>query len=396
VKLKDVSTFERGLTYTKSDEADVSDKVVLRATNVDLATGRLNLTELKYLRQSFEFPNAKLVKKDAILICTASGSKSHLGKVALIDADYGYAFGGFMGQLTPAENLDPKYFYFNLVSKKYLDFIDSLTDGANINNLKFSDLGNFEFPLPPLDEQKRIVAKLDEALGDVDRLLLKKSTVLKELDALYDQELIKVFKGLIDVEAHDEIANVTSRITNGYVGPIKDVYVDEGIPYLLARHIRNNELEFDGRTFISQEFNKKNSKSTLKTDDVLLVQSGHIGHSAVVDQRHVGHNCHALIVLTPIKQSIIGQYLSLFFTFCLAAGNFIDLRSGSTVPHLTCKEIRKMVIPVPLLEQQHAVVSRLRDFKANKDRLVANTAKDVEEIASLRSSILSAAFAGDF
>lgn len=77
---------------------------------------------------------------------------------------------------------------------------------------------------------------------------------------------------------------------NGYVGPTRTIYQESGVPYLLARHVKNNRLVFDGKTFISDEFNRRNKKSMLKAGDVLLVQSGHIGHSAVVTDDHEGHN----------------------------------------------------------------------------------------------------------
>ena len=104
---------------------------------------------------------------------------------------------------------------------------------------------------------------------------------------------------------------------------------------------------FDGKTFISDEFNQKNKKSTLKVGDVLLVQSGHIGHSAVVTPEHEGHNCHAMIVITPITEEVTGDFLSLYFNSSEMRQRFDQIRSGSTVPHLTCGAIREMRIGLP-------------------------------------------------
>lgn len=103
--LGDICNFQRGLTYSKKDEVDLSDNVVLRATNIDLETNRLNFSELKFISEKIEVPAAKKLNRGSLLICMSSGSKSHLGKVAYIDDDYGYAFGGFIGMLTPSEGL---------------------------------------------------------------------------------------------------------------------------------------------------------------------------------------------------------------------------------------------------------------------------------------------------
>ena len=50
---------------------------------------------------------------------------------------------------------------------------------------------------------------------------------------------------------------IVDRLTNGFVGPTRDIYRDEGVPYLLARHVRDNTLAFDGRTYVDGAFNEK-------------------------------------------------------------------------------------------------------------------------------------------
>ena len=183
-KLGDVCNFKRGLTYSKNDEADFSNNVVLRANNINLKTNTLELSELKYLQESFRIPNDKKLVRGSIIICTASGSKSHLGKVALIDDDYDYAFGGFMGMLTPKKEINSRYLFYTLISDQYKQFIHNLSNGVNINNLKFDDLKTFEVPLPPLPIQQRLIKTLDKIFEETEKLEAlynRKSTNLEEL-----------------------------------------------------------------------------------------------------------------------------------------------------------------------------------------------------------------------
>jgi len=193
--LGEVCDYQRGLTYAKCDEVDFSNNVVLRATNVDLTSNLLDLSELKFIRDDFVVPNEKKVRMGSLIVCTASGSKSHLGKVAYIDDEYGYAFGGFMGMLTPGKELLPRYLFHLMTSNRYKDFIAALSDGVNINNLKFDDLKQFQVPLPPLAEQKRIVAMLDEAFDAIATAKANAEKKLTALDELKKSLLHQAFSG---------------------------------------------------------------------------------------------------------------------------------------------------------------------------------------------------------
>ena len=153
--------------------------------------------------------------------------------------------------------------------------------------------------------------------------------------------------------------NLVDRLTNGYVGPTRDLYQEEGVPYLLARHVKANHLFFDGKTYVTQEFNAKHKKSILKTGDVLLVQSGHIGESAVVPPEHEGHNCHAMIVITPKHDLLDGKYLSRFFSSYIGKAEFQRIQTGITLKHLNCRDVKKIEIPLPPIEEQRRIAAIL-------------------------------------
>jgi type I restriction enzyme S subunit len=107
----------------------------------------------------------------------------------------------------------------------------------------------------------------------------------------------------------------------------------------------------------------------LKAGDVLLVQSGHIGHSAVVTEEHEGHNCHAMIVITPEHGAFSRRFLSPYFNTSEMKKKFQEIRSGSTVPHLTCDEVRELMIPLPDLETQQGLVERSLELESETQRL---------------------------
>jgi type I restriction enzyme S subunit len=189
------------------------------------------------------------------------------------------------------------------------------------------------------------------------------------------------------------LGDIVYRLTNGFVGATRNIYQDDGVPYLLARQVKNNVLKFDKKTYVSNEFNIKNKKSILKKGDVLLVQSGHIGHSAVVPEKHEGDNCHAMIVITP-HEKLSGEFLSLYFHFLLLTGKILEIRTGSTVPHLTCKLVKELQIPLPAISEQIRIVALLDTVFADLEQTRAKTEQNLKNARELMNVTFQEAITG--
>jgi type I restriction enzyme S subunit len=253
---------------------------------------------------------------------------------------------------------------------------------------------NIEIPIPPISEQKRIVAIFNEAFAGIATAKTNAEMNFQKAKDIFAAYLGSVFAKPGPAWERHRLGDVVARLTNGFVGPIRNVYQESGVPYLLARHVRNNRLTFDGKTFVSDEFNRKSKKSMLKAGDVLLVQSGHIGHSAVVPEAHEGHNCHAMIVITPLEEALSGPFLSLFFNSPGMKQKFQEIRSGSTVPHLTCGEIRELIVALPDLATQQRLVDCARELEAETQRLGSLYTRKLATLDELKKSLLLQAFSG--
>lgn len=193
-RLGEIASFQRGLTYSKGDEAPLSSKCVLRSNNINLESSSLDLSEIKYLRDDFIIPEDRKLKANSIFICMSNGSKQHVGKVAFIDKDMDYAFGGFMGLIVPSSEVSAKYVFYACQSSAYRSFLSQVGNGIGITNLRFSDLEKFEIPVPSLSEQQRIVAELDLLSGIVE----KKNAQLRTLDELAQSIYYEMFSGVFE------------------------------------------------------------------------------------------------------------------------------------------------------------------------------------------------------
>ena len=162
VRLGDVATYHRGLTYSKRDEADDGSLRVLRANNVSLERKVIDWEDVKQINPSKAIRESVLLKSNDILMVANSGSKDHVGKIAYVTQDYeDVAFGGFMAAIRTKEGYPSRYIYHHLQSQAFRDYKDGLLATATINNLKGQLVEDFLIPLPPREVQDKIVEYLD-------------------------------------------------------------------------------------------------------------------------------------------------------------------------------------------------------------------------------------------
>ena len=230
-KLGEIATFSRGLTFAKADVADISSKKVLRSNNIDLNSHSLNYDDVACLNEDFVIPNEKFLHKGDIFICMSNGSTQHLGKVAYIEDDIDYAFGGFMGAIHPNQSeTAPKYIFYACLSPEYRRFLASVFNGININNLKWSELSKFAIPVPPLSEQSHIVSELDLLQSIID----KQQAQLKELDKLAQAIFYDMFGDPVENEKGwkvKKIGNLCDVYRGGSPRPIEK-FLGGTIPWI--------------------------------------------------------------------------------------------------------------------------------------------------------------------
>ena len=392
--LGEVCEFQRGLTYAKRDEVEASGNVVLRATNVDLKSSSLDLTELRYISDAIDVPASKRIKKDSLLVCTASGSKSHVGKVAMIDADYGYAFGGFMGQLTATPGLLPRFMFYLLTSAKYKDFIAELADGTNINNLKWSQLQSFQVLLPPLEEQKRIVAILDAAFADIDRMGTAAATSLAAAAELADAEVDRMFGELAGTTAVLPLIELAETIADGdHSAPPK---ATTGVPFITISNIekRYREVDFSRTFFVPRGYFESLAPSRRpRRGDVLFTVTGSFGIPVVVDsdrefcfQRHIG-------LIRPVE-GVNPKWLALALRSRQVREQVDQGATGTAQRTVSLRLLRSLRIPSISADDQARAVSRTEDLEHEIRSLIGVREELVKSIVDLRQSLLHQAFSG--
>lgn len=391
--LGDVCDFRRGLTYAKGDEVDVSDNVVLRATNIDLTTNMLDLSELRYINDSVSVPDSKKVKKGSLMICTASGSKRHLGKVAFIDDDYGYAFGGFMGMITPKEALLPRYLFHLMTSRAYKDFIGELSDGANINNLKFDDLRKFLVPYPDRVEQRRIVAILDKTLEGVATAKAITDRNLQNARALFESYLHSVFAqpgaGWVKTTIGEYVRFIDYRGKT----PKK---TESGLRLITAKNVKMGHLQETPKEFVAPEsYDGWMTRGIPRRGDVLFTTEAPLANVTQLDTDEKVVFAQRIIVMQPEASKLDSTFLKYLLLSQPVQRRIHAEGTGATATGIKASLLKKIEISFPKdLAAQSQIVAKLDSLADETERLESVYKQKLAALDALKKSMLHQAFAG--
>jgi type I restriction enzyme S subunit len=159
----------RGVSYKKNDASDSpvgGSFPVLRANNIG---NGINFDSLVYVPRN-NIRDEQFVRRGDILIAMSSGSKKLVGKAAPIVTEFKGAFGAFCGIIRNKSAIPDEVLARYFQSPQYTSWVTAAGRGIGINNLGKGNLDSLPIPTPPLAEQKRIVAKVDELMALCDRL----------------------------------------------------------------------------------------------------------------------------------------------------------------------------------------------------------------------------------
>ncbi len=169
VRLGEIAEIIRGVTYNKSDASDAplpEYAPLLRGNNINRT---LNFERPVFVPQKL-ISEHQYIKAGDIVIAMSSGSADLVGKAAQATASFDGAFGAFCGVVRSRTSDLFQFFGFFFQTPLYRSRAAGHGKGIGINNLQKSALETLEIPVPPLAEQHRIVAKVDELMALCDRL----------------------------------------------------------------------------------------------------------------------------------------------------------------------------------------------------------------------------------
>ncbi|RVD66570.1 MAG: restriction endonuclease subunit S [Mesorhizobium sp.] len=252
-------------------------------------------------------------------------------------------------------------------------------------------------PLPPIEEQQRIVAVLDDAFAGLARARAHAEANLQNARQLFESFLGTVFSKGADgwrSAPLQQLVEEDCSLSYGIVQPGDEV--SEGLPIVRPTDLGERIVTLNGLKRIDPVNAQGYGRTNLKGNEILLCVRGSTGVVSLASEELAGANVTRGIVPIRFEPSVVNQQFG-YYQFLskpvqdqIRAGTY-----GAALMQINIRDLRQMVFVVPPVAQQDDLVQRLSSVSDDFDRLVENYEHKVSEIDDLRKSLLQKAFAGE-
>ena len=196
------------------------------------------------------------------------------------------------------------------------------------------------------------------------------------------------FKGYEDAWEQRKLGEIYGSIGNAFVGTATPYYVEQGHFYLESNNVKDGQINHNSEIFINDEFYEKQKDKWLHTGDVVMVQSGHVGHAAVIPKELNNTAAHALIMFRNPKEEIEPYFLNYEYQTDKVKKKIENITTGNTIKHILASDMQEFVVDVPKYEEQKVIAS----YFSHLDHLITLHQRKCEETKSLKKYMLQKMF----
>ncbi|MFC6352859.1 restriction endonuclease subunit S [Rothia nasimurium] len=272
--------------------------------------------------------------------------------------------------LRPTEAVYPGFFKHILKSPGYISQIASVTDQLRDGQtMRFNEFNLTWLPLPPFDEQKKIADDLDRELAEIDELIDNFESFHKVLRERYESELEELLNNELSNIPHQKLSWHV-EFMNGDRGvsyPSRDEFVQSGVPFVNAGHLREGTVDFSEMNYVSEAKYQSMGGAKLRNEDILYCLRGSVGKCGIYPQNH-GALASSLVALRT-KDQLLPKFLLLLLSSRNVQLHIDTLLTGSAQPNLSVEQLASVRIPVPDVSQQLRIVKRNDENKLTFESL---------------------------
>ena len=399
----EVAEIVRGVTYSKSDTLSATDNdavPLLRATNLEVDS--IDFEDMVYVPKRV-VKAQQYLQLDDIFLAASSGSISVVGKSAQVVKTSGETFGAFCAVIRP-KNINPKFLAYWVQSPAIRDHWSATAKGTNINNLKPSDISETNIPIPPIDEQNKIVelledhlSRLDAALHDVKQAKVKAAQFRRSLLQAAFTGNLGLGESSLMVElppnwsslALGELCSSVEKVDPANLGRDDFWYVDIG-----ALEPSSSSLE---KVINIPTANAPGRARQLirNGDSIFATVRPYMKKVAYIPKEFDGQIASTgFCVLRPIQEKLHSKYLFYFLLSDQLLDQVLPLQRGVSYPAIRDNDLKNAHIPIPPIDEQNKIVELLEDHLSRLDASFSLADAMEKQSNGLRRSLLQAAFTG--
>ena len=195
-------------------------------------------------------------------------------------------------------------------------------------------------------------------------------------------------KGFSGDWALQPLENIFGKIRNAFVGTATPYYVKSGRFYLESNNVKDGKINRKSEIFINDYFYYKQQDKWLKTNDIVMVQSGHVGHAAVITEELNNSAAHALIMFTDYKVDADPHFINYQIQTDNAKNEIDKITTGNTIKHILSSDMKKFSLLFPCVKEQE----KIGHFFKQLDETLALQHQQLQTLKNLKQAFLEKMF----
>ena len=294
----------------------------------------------------------------------------------------------------------PELFNYFSQSREYAAAVAGSVGGATRQRISRKNLGLLRIPLPPLEEQRRIVAVLDTAFAGIATATANAQKNLTNARALFESYLRSVFD-TPNLEWHrTTLGKLTTKIGSGATPRGgKDAYEAAGTPLIRSMNVHDRFFKEHNLAFINDNQAKLLNNVVVQRNDVLLnITGASVARCCIVpDQWTNGRVNQHVAIIRADAETIRPRFLELALTSPFYKDILLGVgeKGGSTRQAITKADIQKLDIAFPDLAEQDSFVDHATSIQIETRKLADIASRKLNAFTELKQSLLQKAFAGE-
>ena len=278
----------------------------------------------------------------------------------------------------------PKYIFYRL---QIIQF-----DHSTHKRYWIQSYSKIKVLIPPLDEQFRIVARIEELFSELDKAVDTLKTTKEQLEVYRQAVLVDAFRVATN-STHLKIGYVCAKIVDCPHSTPK--WEKNGKLCLRTTNFKRGYLDLQSPNYVSEEtFNDRNRRIIPQPGDVLYSREGSVLGIACTIPSNVYPCLGQRMMLLRSGEKLNNRYLMHYLNSPMVTNHVIATKGGTGSPHINVGDIKEFQIPIPSLEEQSNIVRQIEEQLSSCDNVEKTVDTALAQADAMRKSILKQAFEG--